>query len=69
MNNNELTVQCCVCRRVRDSKGEYHQPPAILGDRVSHTYCPECARFMLTQIALFKDNFAKAEAVRVRSAG
>ena len=37
-----FTVQCCVCRRVRDARGKFRQAQILPGARVSHTYCPDC---------------------------
>ena len=38
-----MTVQCCKCKRVRES-GQWSAPlPTLLQGNVSHTYCPACA--------------------------
>lgn len=39
-----MTVQCCVCKRVREGKAWYvtNLPERALGP-VSHGYCPVCA--------------------------
>lgn len=45
-----MTVQCHVCRRIRDN-GEYRLPwPGELPMNVTRTYCPECAEKTLGQI-------------------
>ena len=40
-----MTVQCCVCRKIRVAKGRWVAKAIPVGDEmnVSHGYCPVCA--------------------------
>ena len=48
-----LTVQCCVCLRVKTPKARRYGRPAerVLPD-ASHTYCPACLAAARREIAL-----------------
>ena len=46
-----MTIQCCVCKLIRQGDGEWIKPPSNLDPySVSHGYCPTCAREAEKQI-------------------
>ena len=47
---NAMTIQCCVCRKVKGADGEYKDSSKPLGDKVSHGYCPKCAEKAFAEI-------------------
>ncbi len=55
-----MTVQCCVCKRVREGKAWYvmNVPEQALAP-ISHGYCPVCASRAFAEL--------RAEAKRLRS--
>ena len=40
--SKRLIVQCCVCKRIRDSRGDFLDIPAPKKAAITHTYCPAC---------------------------
>lgn len=44
-----MSIQCCVCKKVHE-KGEWHHASPAKNSKVSHTYCPECLREVMTHV-------------------
>lgn len=53
-----MTVQCCVCRRVKD-EGRWSRRDTGRNEEVSHTYCPACLHESIRQM--------EAEGVKVNT--
>jgi hypothetical protein len=50
-----MTVQCCVCKRVKaEGPAPWHPAPTDrpVGPVVSHSYCPSCLRASLSAMQL-----------------
>jgi hypothetical protein len=41
-DESAVLSRCCVCARARMGDGWQAVAPELPGERVSHTYCPEC---------------------------
>jgi hypothetical protein len=41
-NNDELIVQCCVCKRVRTEENTWEMYNRPIENKISHGYCPPC---------------------------
>ena len=55
-----MITQCCECRKIREGK-RWVGPPTALpkGERVSHGYCPVCAKAALKAV---EDHYARLAA-------
>jgi|GEM_PF-3677635 len=48
-------VQCCVCGKVRcNTNWIYLSKKELESSKISHTYCPECARAEMKKINFFR---------------
>ncbi|MCX8064229.1 MAG: hypothetical protein N3G21_03570 [Candidatus Hydrogenedentes bacterium] len=55
-----IIVQCCICGKVRHDAQWISIPQKnIESSRISHTYCPECARLFMMQIDSFYNRHSK----------
>ncbi|MFT5240418.1 MAG: hypothetical protein ACI9X0_001391 [Kiritimatiellia bacterium] len=50
MNETRNTIQCCDCKRTREGRS-WTPKPTFPSDSVSHTYCPNCLRKAMGQVA------------------
>ena len=44
--DSPMTVQCCVCKRIRD-EGQWTKREDLGNGMISHTYCPQCKEVVL----------------------
>lgn len=45
-----MTIQCCVCRKVRDDHGWSSAATEAKPEQTSHGYCPACLKDVYRQI-------------------
>lgn len=49
---NQITTQCCVCKRIRTQEGKWANPLPIETYQMSHGYCPTCYEDYRKQVRL-----------------